>query len=447
MTVMPGTFSALRSMLVAWLLPAALGIAESAVAATADGPAGRVIVGYQGWFGCPGDYAGNQRWQHWVIQNEDTHGPAPTNIRVDLLPALAGIPEKELCRTELRTADGAPVWLFSSQNEQIVLAHFRWMAKYQIDGVAVQRFIGIIDDRPDNPQGRARSDHMIGNVRAAAEATERVFFIAYDVSGAPPETLITDIRRDWQHLSGELGVTSSTSYLRLRGKPILELWGFGFADRPGKPAEVAQLIADLKQGRHGLQAAVLIGGTPTNWRTLNGDSQPDPRWADIYRSYDVISPWSVGRFRDDAGADAFLEQHVLPDLAETRRLGIGYLPVIFPGFSWYNLQTRRGQPQRAILNEIPRRCGRLLWRQVTNLLGSGVNMLYGAMFDELDEGTAMMPAVTRADRLPSGSRMLYLNQDGCSLPSDWYLRVTGAAADFLRRAAAPPRQLDAVLKP
>src|SRR5438105_8327665 len=244
MTVMPGTFSALRSMLVAWLLPAALGIAESAVAATTDGPAGRVIVGYQGWFGCPGDYAGNQRWQHWVIQNEDTHGPAPTNIRVDLLPALAGIPEKELCRTELRTADGAPVWLFSSQNEQIVLAHFRWMAKYQIDGVAVQRFIGIIDDRPDNPLGRERSDHMVRNVRAAAEATGRVFFITFDISGAPPQTLIADIRRDWQHLSADLGVTSSPNYLRMHGKPVLELWGFGFADRPGSPAEAAGLIAD-----------------------------------------------------------------------------------------------------------------------------------------------------------------------------------------------------------
>ena len=196
-----------------------------------------------------------------------------------------------------------------------------------------------------------------------------------------------------------------------------------------------------------MEPAALIGGVPTNWRTLNGDSQQDASWPEVYRSYDVVSPWSVGRFRDGAGADAFLKEHVLPDLAETRRLGIGYLPVMFPGFSWFNLQTRRGQPPRAILNEIPRRCGTLLWDQVANLLGSGVNMLYGAMFDELDEGTAILPAVSRADRLPVGSQMVYLNQDGCSLPSDWYVRVAGAAADYLHRAAVPPRQLDAVLKP
>src|SRR5690349_17975186 len=30
--------------------------------------AGRVIVGYQGWFGCPNDFAGNKNWYHWFDQ-------------------------------------------------------------------------------------------------------------------------------------------------------------------------------------------------------------------------------------------------------------------------------------------------------------------------------------------------------------------------------------------
>jgi hypothetical protein len=415
--------------------------------ASTEGLAGRLILGYQGWFGCPGDYAGNQRWQHWVIQEKDKNSPTPDNIRVDMLPAVQGTPEDELCRSGMRTPDGAPISLFSSQNEKLVLTHFRSMAEHNIDGAAVQRFIGIIDDRPDNPQGKERSDHMLENVRAAAESAERVFFITYDVSGAPPATVIADIRRDWQHLTRDLNITSSTAYLRVHGKPVLQLWGFGFTDRPGSPAEVAQLIADLKAGRPDLEAAVLIGGVPTNWRTLTGDSQQDPQWANIYRSYDVISPWSVGRFDDDQGADVFLRERVIPDLAETRRLGLGYMPVIFPGFSWCNLQSRRGQPQRAILNQIPRHCGNFLWHQISNLLGSGVNMLYGAMFDEMDEGTAMLPTVTRSDKLPEGASLLYLNQDGCSLPADWYLRVAGTASGFLRRSQSPPRHLDAVLKP
>ena len=180
---------------------------------------------------------------------------------------------------------------------------------------------------------------------------------------------------------------------------------------------------------------------------MTGDSQGDARWAGVYRSYDVISPWSVGRFRDDAGAAAFLHDRVLPDVAETTRLGIAYLPVVFPGFSWSNLQERRGQPGKAILNEIPRRCGNFLWHQIANLTGSHVLAIYGAMFDEMDEGTAMLPAVTRPDRLPAGGRFVFLNQEGCSLPSDWYLRVMVPASEFLRKSQAAPHRLDAVLRP
>ena len=414
---------------------------------TAEGLAGRVIVGYQGWFGCPGDYAGNQRWQHWVIQEKDTNSPTPDNIRVDLLPALQGIRNEDLCRTGMRALDGTPIWLFSSQNERVVLAHFRSMATHGIDGVAVQRFIGIIDDRPDNPQGRERSDHVIQNIRSAAESTGRVFFITYDISGAPADTLMADIRRDWHHLNKDLKVTSSANYLRLGGKPVLELWGFGFVDRPGSPTDVAQLISDLKEGLHDLQAAALIGGVPTGWRTLTGDSQGDSRWSGVYLSYDVISPWSVGRFRDDPGADAFLHDRVLPDAVETNRLGLGYMPVVFPGFSWFNLQNHRGQQQRAILNEIPRRCGNFLWHQISNLLDHGINVIYGAMFDEMDEGTAMLPTVTRSDKLPAGGAFVSLNEEGCSLPADWYLRVAGAASEFIRRRELAPLRLDAVLKP
>ncbi len=73
-------------------------------------------------------------------------------------------------------------------------------------------------------------------------------------------------------------------------------------------------------------------------------------------------------------------------------------------------------------------------------------MLYAAMFDEVDEGTALFPTETRADKLPEGAQMVYLNQDGCSLPDDWYLRVTGRAAEYLHQHKTPPDLLDAAMK-
>ena len=56
---------------------------------------------------------------------------------------------------------------------------------------------------------------------------------------------------------------------------MLQLWGFGFKDRPGSPAAVSMLITDLKRGRENLSPVTLIGGVPAHWRTLDGDSQSE----------------------------------------------------------------------------------------------------------------------------------------------------------------------------
>jgi len=211
------------------------------------------------------------------------------------------------------------------------------------------------------------------------------------------------------------------------------------------PDQVSELIGDLKEGRRGLKAATLIGGVPASWRTLTGDSKTEPGWAKVYRSYDVISPWSVGRFGDDAGIENFLRERVLPDMQETKRLGIGYMPVIFPGFSWWNQMRGRNFAKPATLDQIPRQCGKFLWHQVYSLLDARVDMLYAAMFDEVDEGTALFPTETGEDRLPKGARMVYLDEDGCSAPDDWYLQITGMASKFLHSHKAPPGQLNEAL--
>jgi hypothetical protein len=121
------------------------------------------------------------------------------------------------------------------------------------------------------------------------------------------------------------------------------------------------------------------------------------------------------------------------------------MPVVSPGFSWSNLMRNRSGSSD--LNHTPRDCGRFLWHQFVDVQNAHADAVYVAMFDEADEGTAIFPVVTRADGLPSGTSMVFLNQDGCLLPDDWYLRVTGAAGKFVHSHSTPPTRLDAVLRP
>ena len=55
------------------------------------------------------------------------------------------------------------------------------------------------------------------------------------------------------------------------------------------------------------------------------------------------------------------------------------------------------------------------------------------MFDEYDEGTAILPAVALKRNLPSGGEFIALDADGdLSLPSDWYLKIAAFAAEAMR---------------
>lgn len=415
-----------------WLFLALLSGALPSRATDDTGLAGKLIVGYQGWFGCPGDFEGNKSWQHWF-----DGPPGAGRFVVDQIPSLRGLRDEDLCETPLRRANGSALRVFSSQNPNVVAAHFRWMRDHAIDGAAVQRFVSQLAD----PATRRRSDNLLRLARAAAESSGRAFFLSYDVSGADAASVIARIRQDWKHIAAGLQLTQSRSYLHQRGRPLVMLWGFGFTDRPGSPEEVLALIADLQRGGDGLPAATVVGGVPAHWRTLARDSKTDAAWAQVYRAYDVVSPWSVGRFTDDAGADAFLRDVVLPDIEEARRSGIGYLPVAFPGFSWSNLMAARGRKDGATVNAIPRRCGTFLWRQLAGLLRSHVTSLYVAMFDELDEATALMPTEVRADRLPRGTSMVHPRLDGCEVRDDAYLEILGLAGRYLRAGKDPPEKL------
>jgi len=407
-----------------WLLAVSFWVFSTSSHSQTLGLEGQVIIGYQGWFGCPNDFDGNKSWIHWF------NGPAlKENLTVEMFPALDEYKAEDLCDTGIVRPDGKETLkLFSSQNPNIVNKHFEWMKQYGIQTIAAQRFIS----QTLNPRAKKRSDNVLNNIQNAAITHGRSFYVAYDISGGNPKTVIDDVRNDWIYLSNQLQVRKSAAYLRVNGKPVIQLWGFGFTGHPGESEEVRVFIEDLKNGRNGLPASIVIGGVPAHWRTLDGDSKGELGWSKTYRTYNFISPWSVGRFSNPESEARFMRDIVAPDLVETRRLGIGYIPVIFPGFSWKNLMLVRNQKTQAIHNQIPRNCGNFIWQQIQGLLRLKVSSIYIAMFDEVDEGTAIFKTIQNNKNVPAGIQVVTMSEDSCEVTNDWYLRIAGKLAEYLR---------------
>lgn len=383
----------------------------------------KLIFGYQGWFACPEDGSPLDRWEHWFRAGSPA---SAATVRVDMWPDVSELAADERCRTPLTLPDGRHAEVYSSFRPATVARHFRWMRDYDLPGVFLQRFTTHLDE----PAMRDFRDGVARNVRAASETHGRVFAVMYDISGHRGGTLVDDIKRDWIHLVDALRLTESGRYLRHGGRPVLAIWGFGFTDRPATPAQAAELIDFFRHHPEPRYRVTLLGGVPAFWRTLTGDSQSDRAWAPVYRSFDIVSPWTVGRFRDEGGIERFYAAQVAGDLDETRRLGIQYMPVLFPGFSWHNMNPE------APSNQIPRRGGRFLWWQVEQALAAGSTMLYGAMFDEVDEGTAMFKTARTPRDAPIERPTVTLDEDGVALPGDWYLRLAREAQLWLDRRAS-----------
>jgi hypothetical protein len=376
---------------------------------------GKMMMGYQGWFACPGDNSPMNKWEHWFANQT----PVAANLTVDFWPDLSELDPDELYPTSLAMADGSSAKVYSPWNQKTVVRHFKWMKDNHLDGVFLQRFTSELATQSNF----AWRNGVASNVCAGAETYGRVFAIMYDISGQNESTLLSTLTNDWLYMVNTMHITNSTRYLRHKGKPLVAVWGFGFTSRTNTPAEAQTAITFFKNA-----GCTVMGGVPTYWRTLTSDSNTNAAWAAAYRSFDIISPWSVTRFNSLSGADSFKLNLIIPDLADCTSHGIDYLPVIFPGFSWYNLEDGTYP-----LNQIPRLGGTFYWEQAYNAISAGCTMLYGAMFDEMNEGTAMLKMVPNTSGLPVQCSLVPLNSDGyTTLPSDWYLRLADQASQMLR---------------
>ncbi len=377
----------------------------------------KLMMGYQGWFTCPGDGSQVNQYLHWFHDNI----PDAAHFRVDMYPDMRELDPDELCPTQMKLPNGQPAYLYSAYNPKTVMRHFQWMSQYGVDGVFVQRF-GSELAYPDHFDAR---NVVTQNVRAGAETYGRVFAVMYDTSGMDTATFVNILERDWKYMVDVMKVTESPSYLRHNGKPVLAIWGLGFTEHPGTPEQARALLDFFQNNPEPKYQATLMGGVPTSWRILQNDSLTDPAWMDYYCGLDVISPWTVGRYRSNLEVDLY-KLTMQRDMAKATECGVEYMPVIFPGTAFHNNNHAN------TFNDTPRRGGGFYWRQVYDAVSIGVPMIYNAMFDEVDEDTAMYKiAETQADQ-PVGVDLVSMDTDGYQLPSDWYLRLAGAASQMLR---------------
>lgn len=372
---------------------------------------GKVMAGYQGWFNAPGDGAG-RGWVHFGRRGRF----APDACTIDLWPDVSELSKAERFPTPFENEDGSAAEVFSSHHPKTVDRHFQWMQQFGIDGAFVQRF--AVTTR--TVSGFHHCNQVLANCRAAANRHGRCYAVMYDLSGLQANET-TRVIADWRLLVDrlQLGRGKDAAYLHHDGKPVVAVWGIGFADkRRYGLAECERLVRFFKEDpQYGGNTVVL--GLPTHWRTLRRDAVADAKLHEIIGLADVVSPWTVGRYATKDAASAHAHKTMVPDLKWCQSRELDYLPVVFPGFSWHKLK------QSAPLAQIPRDKGTFLWRQMVNAHKSGARMVYVAMFDELDEGTAIFKCTNSP---PVDGKFLTFE----GLPSDQYLWLTGRGGAMLR---------------
>jgi hypothetical protein len=351
----------------------------------------KVMCGYQGWFRCPGD--GASQWIHW---SRNTSVVASNTLTVDMWPEMSEYTNKYLV-PGFTYPDGTQAYLFSSLDQGTVDRHFDWMQEYGIDGVWASRFVVS-----------GRSVAVLSRIQKAANRTGRTFAVMYDMSGQATNTLFSNITADWALLTGGLHVTNDPRYLHHNGKPVLMIWGF-FTDR--MTTNLANQIIDYFKA----SGVTLVGGGQWWWRT-----DTTPGWSDVFRRFDVYSPWNVGNYYTDGLNNKYASTgYWSDDMVAAASAGMLYLPVIYPGFSWDNLTQ---QPPGT--SKISRLGGNFLWRQFYDAGNLGLDMAFVAMFDEVDEGTAIF----KVSNTPP-TQGYFATYEG--MPADWYMRLAAEGTKIL----------------
>lgn len=362
---------------------------------------GKITVGYQGWFACQGDGSPINAWWHYT-QNWGQI-PSASNNGIISWPDVRDY-TNTYATGWANLGNGQPAKLFSSFSDQTVDVHFSWMKQYNLDVAALQRF------NPNGIEGPIR-DAITAKVKTAAEKYERKFYIMYDVSGWM--NMQTEVKADWTNKMKQY--TSSTAYAKQNGKPVVCIWGFGFNDNnhPFTATQCVDVINWFKQ-----QGCYVIGGVPTHWRNQNSDSRSG--FISVYKAFNMLSPWMVGRMSKIIDSDNFYVNVNKPDMDYCKANKIDYQPCVMPG----------------TLQDGHRVHGDFMWRQFYNMTRAGAQGIYISMFDEYNEGNQIAKTAETVNDVPAGSGFLPLDEDGTFCTSDYYLRLSGDGGRMFKKQIA-----------
>ncbi len=398
-----------------------------------DGCKGKVVAGYQGWFRFPGDGSGanGSNWGHWGSRGQEF---GTSHCTIDIWPYTKEYPK--VYPTNFKNPDGSAACVFSSYDESTVDVHFKWMKEYGIDAAFLQRFYSYTKNAVARPHTVKILEHCL----KAAKKHGVGIILMYDVSGMPKGKVADGLIADFKMILDSLNPTGgkNTPYLFHNGKPLVCIWGIGFNDRHYSPADtdILKFFDFLKNDKTYGGCSVMVG-VPTYWRTLDRDCVKNPDFHKfIKEQVDVLSPWTVGRLEmlDDGrilrgGMDYVKEVKADKEWCDSNK--ITYMPVVYPGFSWYNKMHEHIKGTK--FNHTPRAKGKFFWNVASGAAEAGAETLYIAMFDEVDEATAIFklePNPPRADGVPM------LDTEG--LPPDHYLFLAGNFKKLLKTGKSAP---------
>ena len=368
---------------------------------------GLVMAGYQGWFNTPDDGTG-RNWRHYGGKQ----GFKPGSCSVDFWADVSEY--KKVYKTDFVHKDGTSAYTFSSYDYSTVDLHFSWMKEYDIDGAFMQRFVSEIK----RPLGKDHFDKVLSSAFSVSEKYDRAVCIMYDLSGMQPgddRILLNDI--DSIERKNKIKEGNLASYLYHNGKPLVAVWGAGFDDkRKYGLSDVDKIVNGLRERGY----SILIG-VPTYWRELKNDAVTDSNLHRVIKKCDIVLPWFVGRYNEKNYLD--FAELIDKDIEWCKENKIDYAPVCYPGFSWRNMRGKNSF-------YVARNSGNFLWKQFYLKIKLGAQMIYVAMFDEIDEGTAIFKCANR-----SAVPLNEIHFDGIedNLPTDHYLWITGIAGKMLRK--------------